>query len=225
MARSVGRPKKAVTEEEKIDEERRKVAREARKERLGNPLEPKMPNEMFDDDLERDAGIDAKRLKFLTVYMQTFSARKAALAIGVPGGIATWKGAQLLQKDVLIRERVQEWLQAISLDRQTIIGLLEQQARALHTDYIRANGTVDLGGLKKANLMHLVKSVTPTKEGTKVEFVDSQAALMFLARVYKVVEELPPSTTQQVIIVLPDNGRDSIDTHPQPMQIDVEASY
>ena len=45
------------------------------------------------------------------------------------------------------------------------------------TDYIDAQGHVDIAGLKAAGLSHLIKGTKETKYGVVVEFYDAQAAI------------------------------------------------
>ncbi len=151
--------------------------------------------------------LEMRAVRFVECYAKTWDARQSAIAWGVAAGDAD-KWAPKLMKDPLIRDMLADWLGAYKLETREITGLLEQQARALHTQYFTDDGGFDLPALRAAGLMHLIKSITPGRYGSKIEFVDSQAALMFLARIRNLVGQDSTASSSTVTIVIPDNRRD-----------------
>jgi len=75
---------------------------------------------------------------------------------------------------------------------------LAQQARSPQSIAMSEDG-IDLEKVKSLGLMHLVKSIIPTKYGDKVEFYDAQSALAHIVRAHQAITVQPE--TEQIITV------------------------
>jgi phage terminase small subunit len=121
-------------------------------------------------------GLTGKQRQFVEHYLQCFNAAEAARRAGYSARTANQQGARLLT-NVGIAAEIKARFDQLAMSSDESMMRLTEQARALYADYIQADGSVDLDGMKRDSRMHLVKSVKVTQWGTNVEFHDAQAAL------------------------------------------------
>lgn len=162
---------------------------------------------------------------WLPIFLRTGNARKACERIGIPEEHAFIVASQLLRTKYA-QEALTFWHEAQGISVRHSLTKLEEQVRADYTQFIRDDGTVDLKGLREAGLDHLIKSVTPTREGVKVEFYDAQKAMEMYFRVQGIGQPRGKSTAimfrndlgewekeaqeepdEKIVVYLPDNGR------------------
>lgn len=124
-----------------------------------------------------------KRLAFIDEYLVRWNATEAAIAAGFSEKTAYSAGQRLL-KDVEVSAVIAERVTERKMTADEALIRLREQAQALHTQFIRNDGTVDIKGLKEAGLGHLIKGTKQTRYGVVVEFYDAQAALDKLLRVH-----------------------------------------
>lgn len=131
--------------------------------------------------------ISNKRRMFIEEYLHDFNATQAAIRAGYSERSARSIGQRLLTIDDIseaINERIAE--RAMSADEVLI--RLGEQARASVEDFISIYGEganqwhINIPAAIAAGLGHLIKSITPTQHGYKVELVDKQKALELLGR-------------------------------------------
>lgn len=86
---------------------------------------------------------------------------------------------------------------------------LTEQARAEYSPYMTAYGTVDMQRLIEDGKAHLIKSISDTAYGKKVEFYDGQAALVHIAKHLGMFQERTEHTGEIVVRVkYGDDGTD-----------------
>jgi phage terminase small subunit len=131
------------------------------------------------------ADLTPKQALFVAHYVACWNATEAARRAGyAAGGIG--QAAHKLLKNAEIQAAI-----AVALDEvmpaSEVLTRLAQHARSDIRDFLAfdADGKVLGLQLDRAAPLHLVKSITPTKYGDKVELHDPQAALTQLGKYHK----------------------------------------
>ncbi len=127
-----------------------------------------------------------KQLLFVEEYLQCWNATTAARNAGYQGNDSTLGavGYKVLRVAQVAR-RITERIQATCMSTDEALSILAQQARFDAGEYLKPDGeylVVDLALMKEAGLTTMIKSLTRTKYGVKVEFYDAQAALEKILR-------------------------------------------
>jgi phage terminase small subunit len=117
-----------------------------------------------------------KRRAFIDEYLRTFNATAAAVAAGYSEKTAYSIGSEILRIPEVAAE-IEGRLSERTMSVNEALARLTEQGRGVYTDYIDAQGHVDIAGLKAAGLSHLIKGTKETKYGVVVEFYDAQAAI------------------------------------------------
>lgn len=124
-----------------------------------------------------------KKLVFANEYLVDLNATQAAKRAQY--SYPNKQGPRLLQ-DPDVHAYIDEQLEQRALGRNEVLARLSAQATADLSPYMSSNNfgkiVLDLGAVKEAGLGHLIKKVTNTKDGSSIEFHDSQAALVHLGR-------------------------------------------
>lgn len=116
--------------------------------------------------------------------------------------VAAASASQLL-RNPKVSEAIDERLRESAMSANEVLARLAEQARGGHDQFVKDNGTVDFKELKQAGKMHLVKSISDTKWGKKVEFYNSQTALNLLGKHLALfVDRVKVETWQDEIIEL-----------------------
>lgn len=160
-----------------------------------------------------------RREKFFRHYVRTANARASAIAAGCPVPSAH-VAAQKLLWDPWIQEQLVAFYSAQRLSVEAAAIRLSEQVRADYAAYIRDDGTVDINGLRDAGLDHLIKAVDIRNDGSvRVEFYDAQRAMELFLKLENRIQQAavgisfrrgtPGDEPQQIVVYLPDNGRDS----------------
>ena len=135
-------------------------------------------------------GLTNKRKIFIEEYLKTWNASEAARRAGYKHPGVT--GCKLL-KNAKIAEEVQQRLDEKKLDADEVLRRLGDIARTDLGPYIESDSMgrvgVDIEGLKKAGLTHLIKGITPTKHGARIEFHDAAQALQLIGKHHKLFTE------------------------------------
>jgi PBSX family phage terminase large subunit len=125
-----------------------------------------------------------KQRVFVEEYLTCWNATEAAKRAGYSPDTAYSIGWENLRKPeikALIDQRMKE--KAMSADE--VLARLSDQAGASMDDFLTTSGRgfrVDIGKGKKAGKLHLIKKVTKGKNGTSIELVDQQSALIQLGK-------------------------------------------
>ena len=127
--------------------------------------------------------LTSKRQVFIEEYLKCWNASEAARRAGYRGK-ANVVGPRLLA-NVSIKEKIEQRIKELVMETDEVLLRLADQARTDMGPFVIEgddNLILDWEKLKEAGLTHLVKSLTPTRYGTKIELHDAQAALVHLAR-------------------------------------------
>jgi len=95
-----------------------------------------------------------------------------------------------LRETKRFQERIRARIEASHITAAEVVGILAEQARANVDDITDSKGNVDLKKIKRKKLGHLVKSITPTKFGARVQMVSQFAAAQQLCKVFG-IEKAP----------------------------------
>jgi len=135
-------------------------------------------------------GISAKRYAFIQAYLKTWNATEAARQAGYKHPNAM--GPRLVKVGIIAKE-IQRRLDEKKLDADEVLRRLGDIARTDLGPYIESDSMgrvgVDIEGLKKAGLTHLIKGITPTKHGARIEFHDAAQALQLIGKHHKLFTE------------------------------------
>ncbi len=122
----------------------------------------------------------AKEKKWLNEYFQCWNATEAARRAGYK-----WPEKQGWQKKVKFSQEIEQHLKKGAMAADEVIYRLASHARSDLGAFLVKDGAqvaINWDKLVDAKLTHLVKSITPTKYGTRIEFHDAQAALVHLGK-------------------------------------------
>ena len=121
---------------------------------------------------------------FVSYFLGTANGNATEAARMAGYATAHVDGSRLLA-NAIIRVAIDAKLLSAAMSADEVLGRLSDMASADMGPFIKqaADGIVfDLAQIKAARLTHLIKSITPNKFGTKIEFYDAQAALEKLAK-------------------------------------------
>lgn len=132
------------------------------------------------------AGLNAKRRVFIEEYLRCWNATEAARRAGYKQPHS--QGPRLLgnvevqaAKDARIAER--------AMGADEVLHRLAEQARGDIGEILRDDGSIDLAGAKAAGKTRLLKSISDTNAGLRVEMYDAQAALQLLGRHHRLFND------------------------------------
>ena len=124
-----------------------------------------------------------KQAAFIEEYFVDFNATRAAERAGYGGDDNTLAatGSRLLRKDK-IAERIRQRFRESAMSADEVLARLAEQARGVPSEYIGADGGVDIAALVEDGNAHLIKKIVDTFHGRRYEFYDSQAALALIGK-------------------------------------------
>lgn len=125
-----------------------------------------------------------KQRAFVQEYLQCFNATEAARRAGYSSEWAGTNAGKLL-KNTNIASAVSEALQEKVMSADEALLRMSEIARGVYSDYIvtdKDGPGVDIERMVTDGKAHLIKSITPTQYGTRIEFCDMQAALNTIIR-------------------------------------------
>lgn len=124
---------------------------------------------------------------FVEHYLATWHGVKAARLAGY--AMPEKQGSRLM-KNPLIVARIQERLAQFAMPANEALARLAEQARVNIADFIVTNGngfTLNWEELQRRG--HLVKAITMTRSGPKIELYDAQGALDKIAKILGLFNE------------------------------------
>jgi PBSX family phage terminase large subunit len=132
-----------------------------------------------------DALTDKQRV-FVEEYLTCWNATEATRRAGYSGNDDTLRsiGSENLTKPN-IRAFIDQRLKEKAMSADEVLARLADHARASLDDFVTQSGRgfrIDIAKAKKAGKLHLLKSVKKGKQGTSIELVDQQAALVHLGK-------------------------------------------
>jgi len=150
-----------------------------------------------------------KQKLFVKHYIISLNGVHSARKAGYKGSYATL-GVQAHEnlKNPKIRKAIDAELSKSIMPLDEALNRLSQQARGLHTQAIQG-GKISLDELEEMGLMHLVKSIEPTRHGDKIIFYDAQSALAHIVKSYQQIGiEIDPDQITIIQQNVPDKPND-----------------
>lgn len=172
--------------------------------------------ERFDAAL---AALPPKQRLFVEEYLACLNAAEAARRAGYSVKTARSQGQRLLTY-ADIAAAIQAGLALRAMPADEVLARLADMARADIRDLFNFDDAGEMTGLRLTRdaPLHLIKSVTPTRYGTKIEVHDQQAALALLGKHHGLFvdrqETGPPGAfapVREVVIEVP--ADESVDTN------------
>ena len=133
--------------------------------------------------------LTAKQAAFVREYVQCWNATEAARRAGYRGSdeVLATTGSENLRKPK-VSEKISEIVERLAMPQGEALMRMAEIARGGHSAYIQIiddsgedgeirNLGVDIERLVSEGKAYLVKSITPTRYGQKIEFYDMQSAL------------------------------------------------
>lgn len=139
---------------------------------------------------------------YLSCWNVTWAARDAGYRHpGVQG--------QRMLRHPAIKALVAERMKEKAMGADEVLARLAQQARASMADFWRPSGGVDHQAIQ--NNGHLIKAITNTSQGLRVELYDAQAALVWLGKAFRLFSDGVDITSQgeKIIVTLVSPNRDN----------------
>lgn len=133
-------------------------------------------------------GLSDKQQMFVTAYLDCLNATEAARRAGYAH--PNVQGSRLLV-NVSIAEAVRIGLKEKAMPADEVLARLAEMARADIRDLFNFNedGAVEGLRLTRDAPLHLIRSITPTRYGSKIEVHDQQQALTTLGKYHKLWTE------------------------------------
>ena len=131
--------------------------------------------------------ISNKRRAFIEEYLKDFNATRAAIAAGYSEKTAYSIGNTLLKHEE-VREAIKERIESVAMTADEVLLRLAGQARGSIEDFIDIDESgsgvfrLNLYKAQEKGVLHLIKSLTPTAHGYKIELYDAHAALVDIGR-------------------------------------------
>lgn len=165
-------------------------------------------------------GLSRKRQAFVNEYLQCWNATKAAKKAGYSEKTAYSSGQRLLKKDE-VSDEIDKRVKEMCMSGDEALKLLADQARGTLDDCmdIDKNGKISLNfyKAKEKGKLHLIKSITPTANGLKVELYSSQRALELIAKSQGLLtdQKIDINNEVKIIVERKDSKSKPADTDPE----------
>jgi phage terminase small subunit len=136
-------------------------------------------NKMSDNEKVTD-----KQLQFAIEYVKDFNGTRAAERAGYSGNDATLASVASQNLRILkVRNEIAKLLEGNAMESGEALWRLASMARVDISDFIKgSNGDFSLNWTNVRKYGFLIKSITHTKYGPKIELHDSQKALELIAK-------------------------------------------
>lgn len=147
-----------------------------------------------------NVALSSKQQAFVDEYLRTWNATKAAIAAGYSEKTAGSQGFDLLKKPE-IQGAIKERLESKAMAADEVLARFAEQARFDATPYlifeerygddeededepniVKVFVGIDVDKLRADGLGHLLKSISKTRGGLRVEWQDSQKALELIGK-------------------------------------------
>jgi len=126
-----------------------------------------------------------RRQRFIEAYLQSWNATDAARQVGYSHPEV--QGSRLLDNDK-VQAEIKRRLEEVAMSADEVLARLSEQARVDLSEFLileEEKGVITLEGINWGAVQekgHLIKSITPTANGLKLELHDGQTALLALAK-------------------------------------------
>ena len=151
-------------------------------------------------------GLTKKQKMFVENYLQCWNATEAAKRAGYSERTAYAIGHELLKK-LEVSSEIKARIDEKVMKTDQILSEVSDIAGLDISDFVEVFGVGavkwDFEKAQKAGKMHLIKTITPTREGLKVEFHDKLKAIELIGKHAGVFDEPPGDDTAKAIYKLP----------------------
>lgn len=141
-----------------------------------------------------------KQRIFVNEYLTTWNASEAARRAGYSEKTAGSIGHENLNKpeiDAEVKRRIADR----TMGPDEVLIRLGEQARAEYSQYIGADGVVDLAQMIADGKAHLIKGIKETAHGKTIEFYDGQAALVHIGKHHKIFVDGPTGSEDDPLYI------------------------
>jgi phage terminase small subunit len=122
-----------------------------------------------------------KQQVFVAEYLKCWNATEAARRAGYSEKYLHTNASKLLQNTTIVEE-IEARKAELMMSADEVLIRLTEQARSEYTDYIQANGTVNIVQMIADGKQHLIKGIKHTLYGINYEFHDAQSALVHIGK-------------------------------------------
>ena len=160
-------------------------------------------------EVESVDGLTNKQRVFVEQYLRVWNATEAARRAGYSDPEQSgWENKNKLEVKAAIAARLAEH----KLSADEVLARLSDMAMGSMGDFVSAANMeiegdlirldeIDLAKARQAGKLHLIKSLSITDKGTKVELYDARAALELLGKHYELFSENKPEDRELVVTV------------------------
>lgn len=120
---------------------------------------------------------------FVDKYLRHFKPELAMMEAGYADYSALAVRGVMTTKRV--KQAIANRLEMYTMSKEEVLYRLTEQGRNTYADYIDEYGNINLRKLIADGKAHLIQSVTPTRYGNKITFMDGQKAIELLGRYYQ----------------------------------------
>lgn len=156
--------------------------------------------------------LTGKRAVFVAEYLSCFNATEAARRAGYSTRWVHTNASKLLQ-NTDVKEAIDAALQEKVMSANEALSRMSEIARGVHAFYIECDddgANVNIEMMIADGKAHLIKSITPTQYGMKIEFCDMQAALNTILKHHGELTERHDITTNGESINATNELRDQV---------------
>ncbi len=125
-------------------------------------------------------GLSNKQKVFVEEYLKCWNATEAARRAGYTERFLHTNASKLLQ-NTTIKARIEARTEELKMSTDEVLTRLADQARGDVSQFLNPH-TLGLDVEKIHANGRLIKSITPTKDGHKIELYDAQAALVHIGK-------------------------------------------
>jgi len=126
-------------------------------------------------------GLAVKQLRFVEEYPKDWNATAAAKRAGYSEKTAYSQGQRLL-KHVEVKAAIDERIRQLTMSADEVLLRLAQHARADLSDVVDDDKTLNWKRAREAGKTHLIKTLSVTDKGERVQLHDPQRALELIGR-------------------------------------------
>ncbi len=126
-----------------------------------------------------------KQKAFIEAYLETWNASEAARRAGYAHA---WQAGSRMLRNVEVKAEIEQRLGEMAMSANEVLARLSEQARVSMKDFVLP-GTANLDVAALQAKGHLVKSISHTRYGVRIELHDGQAALIQMGKAHNLFVE------------------------------------
>lgn len=125
--------------------------------------------------------MNRKQQVFVSEYLKCWNATEAARRAGYKQPHS--QGPRLLE-NVGVAEAIRARIEEKAMSADEVLLRLAEQARGTMAAFLDENEQIDLEAARRADALHLVKSISQSARGIRIELYDAQAALSLIGKAH-----------------------------------------